>query len=436
MLALLKFIGYWLFRLFFSVEYHGLENIPASGAVIIAGNHPSYLDPVLVTIPLHRRIRFMAWEALFKIPVLGWLIRALGAFPVDIRKGRGESAFREAIQVLSSGEVLGIFPEGQRSDRGPMGELKTGVARLAIETGAAIVPVTIGGASRAWPKWKLLPRPAKIIVRYHEPIRLDVETVAARRDDRQYHTEVMQQLAAIINRSLEPALRSAAQFERWYKQPPSHLRTYEFAPLLVAMSATVLSLRRGSLVTEWPAVWLPVLIYYLYLITDLVAIRPSRLSKWLRNSMPVWLILIWHYPLSQVAHVPAGQLNGILASAVLAAFFLYFYEDYLTMQKFVRGLCGVYYFSLLLLLKWPVPMGRYVAGLLFIMIFSVWYRVIFSTQTVIVMSGLMVYGVWAASSFQRTLLIYAALAVSVILYLQTFINAAYDIRRAAGLRND
>ena len=184
LLRLLKSIGWPLFRVLFAVEFHGVENVPERGAVIIAGNHPSYLDPVLVMLPVKRKIRFMAWDALFKVPVLGQLIRAMGSFPVDIRKGKGESAFREAVKVLDSGDALGIFPEGQRSEQGPMGELRTGVARLAIETGAAIVPVTIGGAYRAWPKWKLLPKPAKIIVRYHEPIQLQEADRTARRDDK------------------------------------------------------------------------------------------------------------------------------------------------------------------------------------------------------------------------------------------------------------
>ena len=117
LLSTLKFIAYKLFRVLFAVEYHGLENVPPNGAVIIAGNHPSYLDPVLIWLPIQRTIHFMAWDALFRVPLLGQLIRSLGAFPVDIRKGKGESAFREALRVLNEGDALGIFPEGQRSDR-------------------------------------------------------------------------------------------------------------------------------------------------------------------------------------------------------------------------------------------------------------------------------------------------------------------------------
>src|ERR1044072_1004524 len=133
MLALIKLLGRPLFRVLFAIEYYGLENIPASGPVILAGNHPSYLDPLLIVLPVKRVIRFMAWDALFRVPLLGAIIKAMGAFPVDIRRGKGEAAYREALRVLSSGQALGIFPEGQRSERGPMDELRTGAARLAIE---------------------------------------------------------------------------------------------------------------------------------------------------------------------------------------------------------------------------------------------------------------------------------------------------------------
>src|SRR5262245_57537082 len=102
--SLIKLIAYPLFRVLFSVEHHGVENVPEDGAVIIAGNHPSYLDPLLVGLPINRTIRFMAWDALFKVPVLGQIIKAVGAFPVDIRKGRGEAAYREALGVLSRGD--------------------------------------------------------------------------------------------------------------------------------------------------------------------------------------------------------------------------------------------------------------------------------------------------------------------------------------------
>jgi len=429
MLALTKLIGWWIFRTLFSVEYRGLENVPLKGSVIIAGNHPSYLDPLLVLLPVKRTIRFMAWDALFKVPVLGFLIRAMGAFPVDLRKGKGEAAYLEARRILFEGNALGIFPEGQRSESGPMGQLRTGTARLAIETGAPIIPVTIGGAFRAWPKWKLLPKPAKIIVRYHAPIVLDEAERRARHDDREYHHEVMERIASRINRSLTPALRGADAWERRYRQPPSHVRTYEWAPTLAALIVTGITWTRGTLAAYWINIWIPVAVYWLYLAADMVLIRPTRLAKWARNSMPIWLILIWHVPLTTALEVPRGSLNGWLAGAVLGVFFLFFYEDYYSLQKFVRGLVVVYYCSLALELRWPHPLALFVAGLSFIIIFSQWFRIDFRWVITAVLGVLLTVSLTQSADPITALAVYATLAVLAMVYLQTFASFAYDMKR-------
>lgn len=430
LLRLLKSIGWPLFRVLFAVEYHGVENVPDQGSVIIAGNHPSYLDPVLVMLPVSRKIRFMAWDALFKVPVLGSAIRAFGAFPVDVRKGRGESAFREALKVLNGGDALGIFPEGQRSEAGPMGELRTGVARLAVETGAPIVPVTIGGAYRAWPKWKLLPKPAKIIVRFHEPIQLNESDRTARRDDRDFHQQVMEQVAGSINRSLTPSLRVDEAYERWYRQPPSNVRSYEWAPLIAVIVTIIVAIRRNTISETWLGILLPAFCYYVYLMADLALIKPARFAKWMRNTMPVWLILVWHYPLCSALTVPSGERNLWLVLAALAAFFPFFYEHYFTLQKFVRGLVAGYYFSMVLLLIWPHGLGTLVAVLGFIAVFVLWFEVIYRWLIAAVMLAVIVTAIWLTESPRSTLAIYGALAFAMIAYLQTFVSFAYDIRKA------
>jgi 1-acyl-sn-glycerol-3-phosphate acyltransferase len=436
LLKLIKLVLYPLFRILFSVEYHGLKNVPASGAVILAGNHPSYLDPILVLLPVERPIRFMAWDLLFKIPLLGVIIRALGAFPVDLRKGKGEAAFQQALRVLSGDEALGIFPEGQRSEQGPMGELRTGVARLAIESGAPIVPITIGGASRAWPKWKLLPKPAKLVVRFHEPLQLNPTECAERRNDKAFHQEVMQQVAARINRSLRPSLQVASQIEKWYAQPPSNIRTYEWAPLLAAVIAVLVAWQRGTLRTHSFDILLPVAGYYFYLAADLALLKPSRLAKWLRNSMPIWLILVWHYPLTRALVLPAGERNTWLALAALAALFPFFYEDYFSLQKFVRGLVVSYYFSLALLLAWPHPLGTLTAVLSFIVLFCWRNRVVFYRWTVLVGLAVMAIAIVQTTVPRGPLLVFIGLAVCVLAYLQTLTSIAYDIRRAGNVALD
>lgn len=432
----LKPFGWAILRVLFSVEYQGVENIPTSGPVIIAGNHPSYLDPVLIGLPVKRKIRFMAWDALFRVPVLGWIISALGAFPVDIRKGHGESAYRQALNILESGQALGIFPEGQRSEGGPMGDLRTGVARLAIETGAPIIPTTIGGAARAWPKYRLLPKPAKIIVRFHHPLQLDEEERRERAHDRNYHSGIMETVAHRINRSLGPSLRGAESIEKWYQEPPSNIRTYEWAPLIALVVALIVAFKRGTLAAHWPGIVLPPLGCYLYLIADLTVIRQARLSKWLRNSMPVWLILIWHLLLTAGLALDSGERNLMLVVTGLTVFFSFFYEDYFKLQKFVRGIVVGYYFSLLLMVGWPHPLGVFTGILSFIIIFAFWHRVILRGWIAAVCATVMASGLWLTESATPRLLLYAGLAAAVNAYLSAFVSIAYDIRKAGSLKDD
>ena len=430
MLKLLKLIALPVFKVLFSIEYHGIENVPKKGAVILAGNHPSYLDPILIALPIDRVIRFMAWDALFKLPLLGSLIRSLGAFPVDIRRGKGESAYREACRVLTSGEALGIFPEGQRSENGPLGELRTGTARLALETGASIIPITIGGAYRAWPRWRLIPKPAKIIVRYHHPITIEEGDRQTRAQDKGFQQQVMTSVARQINRSLTPSLRGDSSFERLYRQPPSHLRSYEWAPLVAVLVASVLTWRADALSAHWLKLWLPVVCYYLYLAADLTLIRPGREAKWVRNSMPVWLILIWHYPLTRSLAIPSGEQNLLLALLSVSAFFAFFWEDYYTLQKFVRGLVVTYYVSLLFLLGIHEPLGMFVSVTVFILAFCLWYKTLYYHITMVAFILSLTYVLYRAVESGPALLLFAGLGAAAIVYLQTFINVAYDIRKS------
>ncbi len=430
LLSSLRLIGRLLFKILFAVEYHGLENVPREGPVIIAGNHPSYLDPVLVGLPLDRVVRFMAWDAIFKIPILGWLTRVLGAFPVDLRRGKGDAAFKQACRVLESGEALGIFPEAQRSEGPAMGELRSGAARLALETGAPIVPVAIGGASRAWPKWKLLPKPAKIVVRFHEPITVSGIDRASHGSDREFHHKVMEQVAARINRSLTPALRGAEAFEKWYRQPPSHIRSYEWAPLVAAIIASLVTLSRGGVVKTWVHIYLPPFAYYAYLAADLLLIRQNRTAKWLRNSMPIWLIFIWRAWLTESIGIPAGRFNGMLVCGAVAALLPFFWEDYLTLQKFVRGLTVSYYFSLALLLRWPHELGALVSVLGFVVLFNLGHRVILRYWTASAALILIAISILANGPATMRMLPFALLPLVTLAYLRTFVGAAYDIRRA------
>lgn len=176
LIAVLSPVVWWFCRLLFKIEFHGVENIPSDGPCIITPNHVSYGDPVWITIPVRRRIYYMAWDKPFRIPVFGLLMRMFGAFPVNLDVAADASAQREAIELLRKGRALVMFPEGGRTRTGKLMPFKMGAFRLALAHGVPIVPVSIKGAGKIWPVGRMLPRPGKLTVTYHPPI--DVERVA------------------------------------------------------------------------------------------------------------------------------------------------------------------------------------------------------------------------------------------------------------------
>ena len=169
----------WLVcRLMYKVRFHGVENVPAEGACIIAPNHVTFVDPIWITIPIRRRIYYMAWDKPFEIPVLGFLMRAFGAFPLSLDR-IDATAHREALARLKKGCALVVFPEGGRCKTGRIEPFKLGAFRLALAHGAPIVPVTIEGGYDVWPRGRLLPRlRGRITITYHPPI--EVEKVPER----------------------------------------------------------------------------------------------------------------------------------------------------------------------------------------------------------------------------------------------------------------
>lgn len=120
----------------------GKNNIPETGAAIAAGNHIHFSDPIFLYFAQKRQLRFMAKAELFKNPVLGWICRSYGAFPVERGTGDTES-INTAEKVLKDGKVLGIFPEGTRSKDGRVGRGKTGTIYIAHKTGAPIYPFAV-----------------------------------------------------------------------------------------------------------------------------------------------------------------------------------------------------------------------------------------------------------------------------------------------------
>jgi 1-acyl-sn-glycerol-3-phosphate acyltransferase len=169
---------YRVIRCFFWLVFHtiwplrssGAGYVPKKGAALIVSNHLSLIDPFVVAYAANRLVNFMGKEELFGLPVLGFLIRKLGSFPVD-RSRTDPAAMRTAMGVLKGGELLGMFPEGTRSTTGEMIEFRTGAARLAARMGVPMIPAAVFNTNKAMPPGKLL-RPARLVVRFGEPFEL------------------------------------------------------------------------------------------------------------------------------------------------------------------------------------------------------------------------------------------------------------------------
>ena len=153
----------------FRIRFEGVEHVPRTGPIVITPNHVSFMDPILVTIPIRRALHYMALEPFFRIRGLGAIMRWARAFP--IQEGEPDSpAVRRALRILRQGEPLVIFPEGARSPDGRLQAFRPGAFRLALSTRAPVVPVTIAGAFEAWPARQRLPHPGRILVTYHAPL--------------------------------------------------------------------------------------------------------------------------------------------------------------------------------------------------------------------------------------------------------------------------
>jgi 1-acyl-sn-glycerol-3-phosphate acyltransferase len=177
--------------LLWRVRAIGLENVPKHGPLVLAPNHFSQMDHFFVGLHLRRKIRFMAKSQLFGPPVLTYIFKHGGVFPV--RRGHhDEEAFETVRQLLAQGEMLLVYAEGGRSRSQQLGDPKPGIGRIALETGIPIVPVAIKGSERTR-YWTRLRFP-KVTVQFGEPLSLAVETSPNRDRQLQVATEIFERV--------------------------------------------------------------------------------------------------------------------------------------------------------------------------------------------------------------------------------------------------
>jgi 1-acyl-sn-glycerol-3-phosphate acyltransferase len=168
--ALSLFVSRFVAILCFDVRIHRPNRIPARGAVILASNHASFLDPWLVGAAQPRRICYLARDTLFRVPILGWLIRNYDAHPVQRETTAARQGIEVCLRILEHARKLIFFPEGTRSRDGRLQPLKRGLTLIRKRSRAAVVPVLVRGTHACWPRDRLLPAFGSTSIHYGEVI--------------------------------------------------------------------------------------------------------------------------------------------------------------------------------------------------------------------------------------------------------------------------
>ena len=216
--AVVKSIAAGLLSLIFHFRAIGAENVPRQGPFLVAANHVSFLDPVAVAAGLWRPVYFMAKAELFQVPLLGTLIRALNAYPLE-RAGADVRALRHGLALLKAGRALLVFPEGTRGVEGILRPGKPGVAMLATASQAPVIPAYVRGTGRALPRGATWPRRAGITVAYGAPLRFD------RTRGREQYQEITDQIMAAVGR-----LKAEVEGAGASATPESALPTHAASP--------------------------------------------------------------------------------------------------------------------------------------------------------------------------------------------------------------
>ena len=162
-------------RLMHRPKVTGLENVPLEGGAILAANHQSFLDDLLLPLMVKRRkVVFMAKADYFDKWYLKWFFKGANVIPVRREsKSAAEAALRTGVDALKEGKLIGIFPEGTRSPDARLYRGKTGVARMALEARVPVIPVAILGTYEAMPYDKKMPKPGRVEIRFGKPLHFE-----------------------------------------------------------------------------------------------------------------------------------------------------------------------------------------------------------------------------------------------------------------------
>ncbi len=165
-----RMLAYLFFILYNRFTYKGKKNVPSGNenGTIICSNHCSYIDPFIVGIAFHKKVRFLAKKSLFS-GLMGWWVKNVGAIPID-REDTSPSTLKIIFNCLKQGHTLVIFPEGTRSRDGKIKPFKKGIGMIVKKSKAAVIPAYLKGVNKIKPKGKKFPRPVKLTAYYGKPV--------------------------------------------------------------------------------------------------------------------------------------------------------------------------------------------------------------------------------------------------------------------------
>jgi len=191
-------LGWLFFRVMFATYFrwrvYNPERVPQAGAVILAANHASYLDPPLVGSGLIRPINYLARESLFRFPIMGTVLHSWNAVPVD-RDGGGARGLKNILDRLLEGAGIILFPEGTRTKDGNLQPARSGIGLTVVKSDAIVVPVRVFGTFEAWGRNQKIPLPRRVVVKYGEPMRFEKLRAEAKNCDKARLKEIYQEIA-------------------------------------------------------------------------------------------------------------------------------------------------------------------------------------------------------------------------------------------------
>ena len=191
-------LGWTCFRVMYATYFRWRvfdpEHVPVTGAVILASNHASFLDPPLVGSGLHRECTFLARDSLFRFGPTRWLLNQWQAVPID-REGSSASGMKRILAALENGRAVILFPEGTRTRDGQLQPVRSGVGLIAAKTDAPVVPVRVWGTFEAYGRNVRFPKPKRVAVKYGEPLCFRELRAEAKNCSKERLKEIYQQIA-------------------------------------------------------------------------------------------------------------------------------------------------------------------------------------------------------------------------------------------------